>query len=97
MHTKNVRMRPVPLWGRCTGSTDFTSRKKNTRKTNGATKQHSMRNQRQLWKSFSSSFASFEFTLDSILKVPPFCHWDVDELMCFVVVELATLLFLDVV
>ena len=27
MHTKNVRMRPVPLWGRCTGSTDFTSRK----------------------------------------------------------------------
>ena len=32
MHTKNVRMRPVPLWGRCTGSTDFTSRKKNTRK-----------------------------------------------------------------
>ena len=63
MHTKNVRMRPVPLWGRCTGSTDFTSRKKNTRKTNGATKQHSMRDQRQLWKSFSSSFASFEFTL----------------------------------
>lgn len=62
MHTKNVRMRPVPLWGRCTGSTDFTSRKKNTRKTNGATKQHSMRDQRQLWKSFSSSFASFEFT-----------------------------------
>ena len=56
MHTKNVRMRPVPLWGRCTGSTDFTSRKKNTRKTNGATKQHSMRDQRQLWKSFSSSF-----------------------------------------
>lgn len=64
MHTKNVRMRPVPLWGRCTGSTDFTSRKKNTRKTNGATKQHSMRDQRQLWKSFSSSFASFEFTLN---------------------------------
>ena len=64
MHTKNVRMRPVPLWGRCTGSTDFTSRKKNTRKTNGATKQHSMRDQRQLWKSFSSSFASFEFTCD---------------------------------
>lgn len=62
MHIKNVRMRPVPLWGRCTGSTDFTSRKKNTRKTNGATKQHSMRDQRQLWKSFSSSFASFEFT-----------------------------------
>ena len=65
MHIKNVRMRPVPLWGRCTGSTDFTSRKKNTRKTNGATKQHSMRDQRQLWKSFSSSFASFEFTLES--------------------------------
>ena len=65
MHTKNVRMRPVPLWGRCTGSTDFTSRKKNTRKTNGATKQHSMRDQRQLWKSFSSSFASFEFTENS--------------------------------
>lgn len=65
MHTKNVRMRPVPLWGRCTGSTDFTSRKKNTRKTNGATKQHSMRDQRQLWKSFSSSFASFEFTSKS--------------------------------
>ena len=64
MHTKNVRMRPVPLWGRCTGSTDFTSRKKNTRKTNGATKQHSMRDQRQLWKSFSSSFASFEFTTE---------------------------------
>lgn len=64
MHTKNVRMRPVPLWGRCTGSTDFTSRKKNTRKTNGATKQHSMRDQRQLWKSFSSSFASFEFTIE---------------------------------
>ena len=68
MHTKNVRMRPVPLWGRCTGSTDFTSRKKNTRKTNGATKQHSMRDQRQLWKSFSSSFASFEFTFDSPLS-----------------------------
>lgn len=51
MHTKNVRMQPVPFWGRCTGSTDFTSRKKNTRKTNGATKQHSMRDQRQLWKS----------------------------------------------
>ena len=66
MHTKNVRMRPVPLWGRCTGSTDFTSRKKNTRKTNGATKQHSMRDQRQLWKSFSSSFASFEFTSKAI-------------------------------
>ena len=66
MHTKNVRMRPVPLWGRCTGSTDFTSRKKNTRKTNGATKQHSMRDQRQLWKSFSSSFASFEFTSHSL-------------------------------
>ena len=65
MHTKNVMMRPVPLWGRCTGSTDFTSRKKNTRKTNGATKQHSMRDQRQLWKSFSSSFASFEFTENS--------------------------------
>lgn len=62
MHTQDVRMQPVPLWGRCTGSTDFTSRKKNTRKTNGATKQHSMRDQRQLWKSFSSSFASFEFT-----------------------------------
>lgn len=68
MHTKNVRMRPVPLWGRCTGSTDFTSRKKNTRKTNGATKQHSMRDQRQLWKSFSSSFASFEFTSDSFFE-----------------------------
>ena len=68
MHTKNVRMRPVPLWGRCTGSTDFTSRKKNTRKTNGATKQHSMRDQRQLWKSFSSSFASFEFTSIVILR-----------------------------
>ena len=68
MHTKNVRMRPVPLWGRCTGSTDFTSRKKNTRKTNGATKQHSMRDQRQLWKSFSSSFASFEFTTDSATR-----------------------------
>ena len=69
MHTKNVRMRPVPLWGRCTGSTDFTSRKKNTRKTNGATKQHSMRDQRQLWKSFSSSFASFEFTPRMILFI----------------------------
>lgn len=32
MHTQDVRMQPVPLWGRCTGSTDFTSRKKNTRK-----------------------------------------------------------------
>ena len=64
MHTNNVRMQPVPLWGRCTGSTDFTSRKKNTRKTNEATKQHSMQDQRQLWKSFSSSFASFEFTHD---------------------------------
>ena len=63
MHTNNVRMQPVPLWGRCTGSTDFTSRKKNTRKTNEATKQHSMQDQRQLWKSFSSSFASFEFTV----------------------------------
>lgn len=70
MHTKNVRMRPVPLWGRCTGSTDFTSRKKNTRKTNGATKQHSMRDQRQLWKSFSSSFASFEFTSSTCLRHP---------------------------
>ena len=69
MHTKNVRMRPVPLWGRCTGSTDFTSRKKNTRKTNGATKQHSMRDQRQLWKSFSSSFASFEFTSNGNVTV----------------------------
>ena len=73
MHTKNVRMRPVPLWGRCTGSTDFTSRKKNTRKTNGATKQHSMRDQRQLWKSFSSSFASFEFTCFGVSRplAPP--------------------------
>lgn len=71
MHTKNVRMRPVPLWGRCTGSTDFTSRKKNTRKTNGATKQHSMRDQRQLWKSFSSSFASFEFTPDAMTSYLP--------------------------
>ena len=69
MHTKNVRMRPVPLWGRCTGSTDFTSRKKNTRKTNGATKQHSMRDQRQLWKSFSSSFASFEFTFQLLFDM----------------------------
>lgn len=77
MHTKNVRMRPVPLWGRCTGSTDFTSRKKNTRKTNGATKQHSMRDQRQLWKSFSSSFASFEFTyIGNVLVVDWF------SLMC---------------
>ena len=25
-------MRPVPLWGRCIGSTDFTSRKKKMRK-----------------------------------------------------------------
>ena len=71
MHTKNVGMRPVPLWGRCTGSTDFTSRKKNTRKTNGATKQHSMRDQRQLWKSFSSSFASFEFTLHLQMSTRP--------------------------
>ena len=75
MHTKNVRMRPVPLWGRCTGSTDFTSRKKNTRKTNGATKQHSMRDQRQLWKSFSSSFASFEFT--SLLFISRFIFFDI--------------------
>ena len=34
-------MRPVPLWGRCIGSTDFTSRKKKMRKGIVATKQSS--------------------------------------------------------
>ena len=93
MHTKNVRMRPVPLWGRCTGSTDFTSRKKNTRKTNGATKQHSMRDQRQLWKSFSSSFASFEFTSQPIMTTS-------SRMVCLIIdlkyiPEFQTTIFLD--
>ena len=40
--------------------------------------------------------ADFPF-LDGILEVPPFSHWDVDELVGFVVVKLVALLFFDVV